>query len=89
MKIVIVRMKIQFKRRQLMIRFLIGGQSNVTGYNRTANLKLISQQERVAREMDENIYLVDISNLIMNKENGQRNEGVEVGWHFIFKDMTF
>jgi len=72
-----------------MICFFIDGQSNVAVYNRTANLKLISQQERVAIEMDENIYLVDISNLIMNKENGQRNEGVEVGWHFIFKDMTF
>lgn len=69
--------------------FFIDGQSNVAVYNRTANLKLISQQERVAIEMDKNIYLVDISNLIMNKENGQRNEGVEVGWHFIFKDMTF
>lgn len=69
--------------------FFIDGQSNVAVYNRTANLKLISQQERVAIEMDENIYLFDISNLIIIKENEQRNEGVEVGWHFIFKDMTF
>lgn len=68
-----------------MICFFIDGQSSAAGYNRTANLKLISQQEIVAREMDENIYLVDISNLIMNKENGQRNEGVEVGWHSFLK----
>ena len=38
--------------------------------------------------MDENIYLVDIDNLIIIEENGQRNECVDVGWHFNSKDMA-
>ena len=57
------------------------------GYNRPVNIQIRTTQDNIARAMS-GVDVAETQDLIIIKENGQRNTGCEDDWHFNFADMT-